>query len=89
MIFRRFGTAHCRVLLHLMAEITSIEMDLDALDKSDSKDKKMHYRLKRNERYERKEHWDTAQKDLLERLQTKLSEYGTITLLSLPIITQY
>jgi hypothetical protein len=61
-----------------MAEITSIEKELDALDRSDSKEKKMHYRLKRNERYEREEHWDTAQKDLLERLQTKLSEYGNL-----------
>jgi hypothetical protein len=70
-----------------MVEITSIEKKLDALDRSDSKDKKMQYRLKRNERYEREAHWDTAQKDLLDRLQTKLSEYGTITFLSFPIIT--
>jgi hypothetical protein len=75
-IFRRFGTAHCRVLLHLMAEITSIEKKLDDLDISDAKDPNMVYRLRRNEWYEG---WDTAQRDLLEKLRTKLSEYGKFT----------
>jgi hypothetical protein len=74
-IFRRFGTEHCRVLLHLMAEITSIEKDLDILDQTDSKNKDMLYRLRRNEWYEG---WDTGQKDLLDKLKTKLLEYGKL-----------
>jgi hypothetical protein len=60
----------------LMAEITSIEKKLDDLDISDAKDPNMVYRLRRNEWYEG---WDTAQRDLLEKLRTKLSEYGKFT----------
>jgi hypothetical protein len=72
-IFRRFGTEHCRVLLHLMAEITSIQKELDKLDQADAENKDMLYRLRRNEW---REGWDTAQKDLLDKLRTKLLEYG-------------
>jgi hypothetical protein len=56
-----------------MAEITSIEKELDTLDEDDSKDKNMLYRLRRNEW---KEGWDTAQKDLLKKLRKKLCQYG-------------
>lgn len=72
-IFRRFGTAHCRILLHLQAEITAIEKELDELDKADSENPDMHYRLRRNEWYEG---WDPRQKVLLDKLRVKLSEYG-------------
>jgi hypothetical protein len=56
-----------------MAEITSIEKQLDAMDESDVKDEKMHYRLHTNNW---KEGGDTTQNDLLEELRRKLSEYG-------------
>jgi hypothetical protein len=75
-IFRRFGTEHCRVLLHLMAEITSIQKELEILDQADAENKDMLYRLRRNEWHEG---WDTAQKDLLDKLRTKLLEYGKPT----------
>lgn len=72
-IFRRFGNSHCRVLLHLQAEITSLEKQLRELDIHDAKTPDLHYRLRRNEHYDG---WDPAQKDLLEKLQQKLSIYG-------------
>ena len=59
-----------------MAEITSIEKELDSLDQSDANDKNMQYRLRRNEWYEG---WDTKQKDLLDKLRAKLLEYGKLT----------
>jgi len=75
-IFRRFGTEHCRILLHLMAEITSIQKELDKLDHADAENNDMLYRLRRNEWYEG---WDTTQKDLLDKLRAKLLEYGKLT----------
>jgi hypothetical protein len=72
-IFRRFGTAHCRVLLHLQVEITAIEEALDRLDTEDASEPGMLYRLRR---HEWKEGWDTSQRDLLDKLSSKLSEYG-------------
>jgi hypothetical protein len=77
-IFRHFKTAHCRVLIHLQCDITSIEKQLDELDISDSKSKCMRYRLHQNEWHEG---WDTTQKDLLKKLRTKLIIYGKISVL--------
>ena len=71
-IFRRFGTVHSRVLLHLQCEITSLEKQLEKLDWEDSLTPGMLWRLKRNECYEG---WDPAQKDLMEKLKQKLMEY--------------
>ncbi|KAG9237275.1 hypothetical protein BJ875DRAFT_521129 [Amylocarpus encephaloides] len=77
-IFRRFGTEHCRVLMHLQCEIISISKELDILDLSDSDEKNgLLYRLRRNEWHEG---WDRTQKDLLENLQKKLSIYDDILL---------
>lgn len=78
-IFRRFGTAHCRLLMHLQCEITSIIKELDELDISDSEGG-MLYRLRRNEWYEG---LDRTQKDLLEKLQGKILIYGKISLLQI------
>lgn len=77
-IFRHFGTAHCRLLLHLQAELTEIEKQLDDLDKSDSETGPtskidLRYRLTRNEWYEG---WNPAQKNLLDTFKAKLLEYG-------------
>lgn len=72
--FRRFGIAHCRILLHLQCEITSIIKELDDVDVGDFHENSgMLYRLRRNEWHEG---WDTAQKYLLEKLQCKLLVYG-------------
>jgi len=60
--------------MHLQCEITSIIKQLDGLDVVDSHENSgMLYRLRRNEWHEG---WDTAQKDLLEKLQCKLLVYG-------------
>jgi len=60
--------------MHLQCEITSIIKQLDGLDIVDSHENSgMLYRLRRNEWHEG---WDTAQKDLLEKLQCKLLVYG-------------
>jgi hypothetical protein len=76
-MFRRFGHEHCRILLHLQAEITSIKQKLDDLDRMDAlskgSDNDLEYRLTRNEWYKG---WDCAQKDLLDSLRVKLLEYG-------------
>jgi len=72
-IWRRFGTAHNRVLLHLQATITCLESKLDELDKADAGNEDTLYRLRRNEW---KEGWDTAQKEILEEMRQKLMEYG-------------
>jgi hypothetical protein len=61
-------------LLHLSCEITALEKQLDELDEADSKTSTK-YRLRRNEHYEG---WDPAQKELIDKLKLKLSEYGTI-----------
>lgn len=45
------------------------------MDQCDAEDKGMLYRLRRNEWYEG---WDTAQKDLLDKLRAKLLEYGKL-----------
>lgn len=82
-IFRRFGTAHCRVLIHLQAEITGIEKALSDLDASDSSQPDKLYRLRR---HEWQEGWDTAQKALLDKLRLKLSEYGISLLNSFTIL---
>jgi hypothetical protein len=72
-MFRRFGRAHCRILLHLEAEITILERKLDALDTHDAKSPHHMYRLRRSSWYEG---WDSAQKNLLDELKMKLLEYG-------------
>lgn len=70
--------------MHLQCEITGIIKDLDDLDISDSdSDKGMLYRLRRNEWHEG---WDTAQKDLLEKLQRRLVIYGKYFTVGLQIL---
>lgn len=75
---RRFGTTRFRILLHLQVEITELEKQLDELDLSDSNtgpdsETDYRYRLRINEWHEG---WDRKQKDLIQTLKEKLSEYG-------------
>ena len=72
-MFRRFGRAHCRILLHLEAEITILERKLDLLDTHDAEAPAFNYRLRRSDRHES---WDQEQKNLLDELKMKLLEYG-------------
>jgi len=72
-MFRRFGRAHCRILLHLEAEITILERQLDLLDTHDAESPEFMYRLRSSEW---DEGWNPAQKDLLDELKMKLLEYG-------------
>jgi hypothetical protein len=74
-MFRRFGRVHCRLLLHLEAEITVLERKLDALDKRDEKTDKI-YRLKR---CSWDPNWNADQKNLLDELREKVAEYGELT----------
>lgn len=79
-IYRRFGNTHARLLLHLEAEITTMEEQLATTDLEDSKDQNMHYRLKTNEW---NEGWDRSQKDLTEKLKVAILQYGMVPRLSL------
>ena len=72
-MFRRFGRAHCRILLHLEAEITILERELDLLDTHDAESPDFKHRLRRSEWHEG---WDSEQKNLLNELKMKLLEYG-------------
>jgi hypothetical protein len=74
-MFRRFGRVHCRLLLHLEAEITVLERKLDALDKRDEQTDKI-YRLKR---CSWDSNWNADQKNLLDELREKVAEYGELT----------
>ncbi|RDW87356.1 hypothetical protein BP5796_03050 [Coleophoma crateriformis] len=68
-----------------MAEITSIEKELDLLDVSDSKNEEMHWRLRKNEWYEG---WDSGQRELLKKLREKLSLYGISPVFSVSIVLE-
>jgi hypothetical protein len=73
-IFRRFRLIHCRVLLHLQAEITILEQKLINLDLSDSLEgSSTKWRLLTAEF---QDGWDPAQQNILRQLQQKLSIYG-------------
>lgn len=74
MIFRGFKYIHCRLLLHLEVEMTELEKELFALDKSDAKSPITVDRLKKTG-FE--EGGDRTQSDLLHRIWIKTIEYGT------------
>ncbi|KAN0095720.1 hypothetical protein V8E51_016431 [Hyaloscypha variabilis] len=74
-MYRRFGRAHCRILLHLEAEITILERKLDLLDTHDAESPDFRYRLMSSKW---REGWDPAQKNLLNELKTKLFEYDKL-----------
>jgi hypothetical protein len=73
-IFRRFGLTHCRVLLHLQAEIQLLEQKLSDLDHADSMPGSPNAWRLRTADF--KGHWDPDQRDILKQLQEKLLVYG-------------
>jgi hypothetical protein len=73
-IFRRFGLAHCRILVQLQAEIQLLEKKLSALDQSDASPGSPNaWRLLTAEF---KEGWDSEKRDLVTELGEKLLQYG-------------
>jgi hypothetical protein len=73
-IFRRFGLAHCRILVQLQAEIQLLEKKLSALDQSDASPGSPNaWRLLTAEF---KEGWDSEKRDLVTELGEKLLRYG-------------
>lgn len=73
-IFRRFGLVHCRVLVHLQAEIQLLEQQLSELDNIYSEPGASNpWRLQTAE-YD--DSWDPTQKEILKQLQDKLVVYG-------------
>jgi hypothetical protein len=71
-ILRRFGRTNARVLLHLQAEISFLENELDQLDKSDSIKEDREYRL-RSRRHE--DGWDEKQINIIRKLEERLRVY--------------
>lgn len=70
-IYRRFGPYAARVLLHRELELNALLGKLDSLDKEDET-KGRKYRL---QSIEHEEEWDTAQQDLIQELEERLSAY--------------
>jgi hypothetical protein len=73
-ISRGFKYCHSRLLALYQIEITELEKALIQLDKADETNPETKYRL-RNTLF--KDGYDTSQKDLVEKLYTKLLKYGT------------
>ncbi|PVH67647.1 hypothetical protein DL98DRAFT_600275 [Cadophora sp. DSE1049] len=71
-IFRRFGYAATRILEVKQVELWTLITELQDLDEKDVADDAMRYRLSSIE-YDEK--WDTTQKDLLEKIEAKLTIY--------------
>jgi len=76
-VFRRFGTLSARALIQLQIELTELEEELHKLDKSDEASPRLNKRLRG---YEGFEGWDKDQRELVGKVQTKLSEYFNLLL---------
>ena len=77
-IFRRFGNVHCRLLVHLQAEIQILEHKLMELDESDASPSSPHQWRLRMADFE--EGRDSGQRDIRRQLEEKLLVYGMIDL---------
>jgi hypothetical protein len=67
---------HCRVLVHLQAEIQLLERKLLELDRSDAAANSPNaWRL---QMIDFEEGWDSSQRDLIKQLQEKLLVYGKL-----------
>jgi hypothetical protein len=67
---------HCRVLVHLQAEIQLLERKLLELDRSDAAANSPNaWRL---QMIDLEEGWDSSQRDLIKQLQEKLLVYGKL-----------
>jgi hypothetical protein len=72
-IWRSFGQLHCRVLIQKLLELQALERELKDLDAQDDLSPDTRYRLQIGEHCDG---WDTTQKDLIDKITCKLSEYG-------------
>jgi len=72
-IYKKFGQLHCRLLLHRQLELYSLEQELNKLDAKDDETDEKRYRL---QCVEHCQEWDPAQKNLLDKIVPKLTEYG-------------
>lgn len=70
-MYRRFGPYAARVLVHRELEINELTTSLDKLDEEDLTTERK-YRL---QSIEHNEQWDATQRDLINKIQEKLSEY--------------
>ena len=73
MITRRFGWLHMRLLLHLQDEITELEATLQAMDKLNADTDPLRLVSRR-----RDEGFDNKRKDLLQTIDEKLIQYGSV-----------
>lgn len=72
-ILRGFGQLHCRLLVQRQLEIHDLEQELKDLDALDNQTSDTRYRL---QSVKHEEHWDSRQRDLMDKISTKLREYG-------------
>jgi len=75
-IYRRFGVSHCRILVQLEIEITQLEKYLSEIDRQDSADESMAWRLHTTEF---PDSHNSPKKEVLEQLKSKLLVYGKCT----------
>jgi hypothetical protein len=68
-----FGQLHCRILIQKLLELQALERELKDLDAQDDLSPDTRYRLQVGEHYDG---WDTTQKELIDKIACKLSEYG-------------
>jgi len=76
-IMRGFGELHCRVLLHREIELTTLEKELQKLDKEDEQNPDMEYRLRTIEYFDDGE---DERRELVELIEERLSSYDDFLL---------
>jgi hypothetical protein len=73
-MYRQFGYAHTRVLLHLQCEVAEMETRLKDMDERDAQDEDRKMLLQSHKRNSRA---DPERGILLSEFRAKLKEYGT------------
>jgi hypothetical protein len=69
-----YGQMHCRVMLQKQLELHALEQELKELDAKDIQDENMEWRLRMGEY--REGICDPTQKNLIDKIASKLAEYG-------------
>jgi hypothetical protein len=75
MLYRRFGFLQARLLLYKQDELRRLEMELDNMDQTDAKENPIILQSRRKDDAEVGE-----RKKLLQTIDLKLKEYGTLLL---------